>query len=53
MTTLDGVRAIDLLGSVLGRPPRYVPISGPDGAFGVLPAPIRSKAALTSPQSTG
>jgi hypothetical protein len=30
---------IDLLGSVLGRPPRYVPISVPDGVFGVLPAP--------------
>ncbi len=29
----------DLLGSAVGRPPRYVPISVPDGAFGVLPAP--------------
>jgi pimeloyl-ACP methyl ester carboxylesterase len=29
----------DLLGSVARRPPRYVPISVPEGAFGVLPAP--------------
>jgi pimeloyl-ACP methyl ester carboxylesterase len=29
----------DRLGSAVGRPPRYVPISAPDGAFGVLPAP--------------
>jgi pimeloyl-ACP methyl ester carboxylesterase len=28
----------DLLGAALRRPPRYVPISVPDGAFGVLPA---------------
>jgi uncharacterized protein len=29
----------DRLGSAVGLPPRYVPISVPDGAFGVLPAP--------------
>jgi pimeloyl-ACP methyl ester carboxylesterase len=29
----------DLLGSMARRPPRYVPISVPAGAFGVLPAP--------------
>jgi pimeloyl-ACP methyl ester carboxylesterase len=29
----------DLLGSVARRPPRYVPISVGEGAFGVLPAP--------------
>ncbi|MDT5066199.1 MAG: uncharacterized protein QOK02_2354 [Mycobacterium sp.] len=28
----------DLVGSALSRPPRYVPISAPEGTFGVLPA---------------
>ena len=29
----------DLLGAAVRRPPRYVPISVPEGGFGVLPAP--------------
>jgi pimeloyl-ACP methyl ester carboxylesterase len=29
---------VDLVGSAARRPPRYVPISVPEGAFGVLPA---------------
>jgi pimeloyl-ACP methyl ester carboxylesterase len=32
----------DLLGSLVGRAPRYVPISVAEGAFGVLPAPDSS-----------
>jgi acetyl esterase/lipase len=36
---LTAVGLADLLGTAVRRPPRYVPISVPEGAFGVLPAP--------------